>query len=311
VISTASDKVVAKLPLSGTPSAVAFSPSGTRAYVATSAGLWIYSTQTRQVLRVIRGLGEPRSVAVSPDGRTVYVTATDSGAVAVINAANNTVTRTIKVGELPWQVIVSADGQTVYVANPDSNTVSVIDATTGTVSHTISVAGDPETLALTPNGQRLWVGGGQLSGARYSGRHPISCPVPASSSHLGCEGRSRVTLPIPPDRPRHHPDARVVALTAGQGGMTRGRVAGHPTLGRAYGDQAAVRGGTARTPPRTTRPGCPRTRRTRSTLVTDRRAGRGGPIHRPRMVSTMGVNGWCSANPRIHDGSVWRARTPC
>jgi YVTN family beta-propeller protein len=158
VISTASDKVVAKLPLSGTPSAAAFSPSGTRAYVATSEGLWVYSTQTRQVLRVIRGLGEPRSVAVSPDGQTVYVTATDSGTVAMINAATDTVTRTIKVGELPWQVIVSADGKTVYVANPDSNTVSVINAATGTVSHTISVSGDPETLALTPNGQQLWVG---------------------------------------------------------------------------------------------------------------------------------------------------------
>jgi YVTN family beta-propeller protein len=158
VISTGSDKVVAKLPLSGTPSSVAFSPSERRTYVATSAGLWIYRTQTRQVLRVIRGLGEPRSVAVSPDGQTVYVTATDAGAVAVINAATDTVTRTIKVGELPWQVIVSADGKTVYVANPDSDSVSVIDAATGTVSHTISVSGDPETLALTPNGQRLWVG---------------------------------------------------------------------------------------------------------------------------------------------------------
>jgi YVTN family beta-propeller protein len=162
VISTASDKVVAKLPLSGTPTAVAFSPSGSTAYVATSQGLWVYSTHTRQVLKVIRGLGEPRSVAVSPDGQTVYVTATDAGAVAVINAANDTVTRTIKVGELPWQVIVSADGKTVYVANPDSNSVSVIDAAAGTVSHTVSVAGDPETLALTPNGQQLWVGQNSL-----------------------------------------------------------------------------------------------------------------------------------------------------
>jgi YVTN family beta-propeller protein len=162
VISTASDKVVAKLPLSGTPTAVAFSPSGSTAYVATSQGLWIYSTHTRQVLKVIHGLGEPRSVAVSPDGRTVYVTATDAGAVAVINAANNTVTGMIKVGELPWQVVVSADGKTVYVANPDSNSVSVIDAGTRTVSHTITVAGDPETLALTPNGQQLWVGQNSL-----------------------------------------------------------------------------------------------------------------------------------------------------
>jgi YVTN family beta-propeller protein len=162
VISTASDKVVAKLPLSGTPTSVAFSPSGSTAYVATSQGLWVYSTHSRQVLKVIRGLGEPRSVAVSPDGRTVYVTATDAGAVAVINAANNTVARTIKVGELPWQVVVSADGKTVYVANPDSNSVSVIDAATGTVSHTITVSGDPETLALTPNGQQLWVGQNSL-----------------------------------------------------------------------------------------------------------------------------------------------------
>ena len=158
VISAASDKVVATLPLSGTPSAVAFSPSGTRAYVATSQGLWVYSTRTRRVRTVIRGLGQPRSVAVSPDGRTVYVTDTDGGAVAVINAATDTVIRTIRVGELPWQVIVSADGKTVYVANPDSNTVSVIDATAGTVSHTIAVAGDPETLALTPDGHQLWVG---------------------------------------------------------------------------------------------------------------------------------------------------------
>ena len=74
------------------------------------------------MLKVIHGLGEPRSVAVSPDGQTVYVTATDSGAVAVINAANDTVTRTIKVGELPWQVVVSPKENSIpfYVAAPIS-----------------------------------------------------------------------------------------------------------------------------------------------------------------------------------------------
>ena len=28
------------------------------------------------------------------------------------------------------------------------------------------------------------------------------------------------------------------------------------------------------------------------------------PIHSPRMVSTIGVNGWCAANPRSHPGIV-------
>lgn len=86
------------------------------------------------------------------------MTATNSGAVAVINAANDTVTGTIKVGQLPWQLVVSASGKTVYVADADANAVSVINAATRTVSQTITVPGDPETLALTPDGHQLWVG---------------------------------------------------------------------------------------------------------------------------------------------------------
>jgi YVTN family beta-propeller protein len=158
VISTATDKVLATLPLAGDPAKIAFSPSGAQAYVTTSGGLVVYDTATRTVTAVVSGLGDPHGVAVSPDGQTVYVTNTDQGLLEVINASTDTVTATISVGELPWQVIVSANGDTVYVANPDSNSVSVIDAATSTVSGTISLAGDPDTLALTPDGSELWVG---------------------------------------------------------------------------------------------------------------------------------------------------------
>jgi YVTN family beta-propeller protein len=158
VISAAKKKVIATLPLRGSPSQITFSPSGTRAYVATSQGLVVFSTATRQVVGFIRGLGDPRGVAVSPDGSTVYVTDTDQNTVSVINAATDQVTATIQVGEMPWQVVVSASGQTVYVADPDSDAVSVINTTSNTVSSTISLTGDPDTLALTPNGAELWVG---------------------------------------------------------------------------------------------------------------------------------------------------------
>lgn len=158
VINTATDKVVASLRLRGSPSQVAFSPSGASAYVVTSQGLWVFNTATRHLTGVIRGLGDPRGVAVSPGGKTLYVTDTEAGTLAVINARDNRVTRMIKVGEMPWQVVTSADGRTVYVADADSNAVSVIDAAAGAVSHTITVAGDPDTLELTPGGQQLWVG---------------------------------------------------------------------------------------------------------------------------------------------------------
>jgi YVTN family beta-propeller protein len=159
VISTATDKVTTTLSLPTAPAQIAFSPSGTTAYVTTADGLWVFDTATDHVTDVIRGLGDPHGVAVSPDGSTVYVTNTDAGQVELIHAATDQVTGTIGVGQLPWQVAISSDGKTVYVADPDSNQVSVISASSDTVTSTISISGDPDTVGLTPDGSQLWVGG--------------------------------------------------------------------------------------------------------------------------------------------------------
>jgi YVTN family beta-propeller protein len=159
VISTASDTVTAKIHLPGDPAQVTFSPSGARAYVTTARGLWVYGTATRHVIAVIPGLGDPHGVLVSPDGKTVYVTNTAQGAVEVISALTDRVTRTIKVGQMPWLMAESASGGTLYVADPNSDEVSVISTATGKVTSTIPVTGGPDTLALTPDGSQLWVGG--------------------------------------------------------------------------------------------------------------------------------------------------------
>jgi YVTN family beta-propeller protein len=159
VISAATDTVTASLSLSSDPREIAFSPSGTTAYVTTGGGLLVINTATLQVVTTIRGLGSPQDVAVSPDGRTVYVTSTVHGVVDVISAATNTVTRTIKVGQLPWGLVLSADGSTMYVADGDSDAISVINTKSDTVTDTIPDAGDPVSVALTPDGSRLWVGG--------------------------------------------------------------------------------------------------------------------------------------------------------
>jgi YVTN family beta-propeller protein len=159
VISTATDKVTATLPMPSAPAQIVFSPAGATAYVTTAAGLWIFNTATDHVTGIISGLGDPHGVAVSPDGSTVYVTNTTGNVVEVIDAATARVTGTIPVGQLPWGLALSHDGGTLYVADPDSNQVSVISTKTDTVTSTISLAGGPDTLALTPDGSQLWVCG--------------------------------------------------------------------------------------------------------------------------------------------------------
>jgi YVTN family beta-propeller protein len=153
------DTVLATVSLPTDPREIAFSPSGTTAYVTTASGLLVINTATLQVITTIPGLGDPEDVAVSPDGKTVYVTNTIQGLVDVISAATNTVTGTIKVGELPWGLVISADGSTIYVADGNSDAVSVISTRSDTVTDTIPDAGGPVSVALTPDGSRLWVGG--------------------------------------------------------------------------------------------------------------------------------------------------------
>jgi YVTN family beta-propeller protein len=156
VIDTATKKVTATIATKGAPTQVAFSPDGTKAYVATDDGLYTFSTKTLTQTGFTAGLGEPHSVAVAPNG-TVYVTDTDGNSVKVISPSGQ-VTATIAVGQLPWDVVVSADGKTAYVANPDSDSVSVISTATNAVTATVSVSGDPDTLGLTPDGSQLWIG---------------------------------------------------------------------------------------------------------------------------------------------------------
>jgi YVTN family beta-propeller protein len=159
VISTATKKVTASLRLPTDPRNIAFSPSGSTAYVTASDGVWVIDTAKVHVVKLIHGLGDPEGIAVSPDGKTVYATNTFRGQLEVISAATNTVTHTIQVGQLPWQLAISSNGKTVYVADGDSNAISVVSTASDKVTATIRDAGDPVSLALTPNGKQLWVGG--------------------------------------------------------------------------------------------------------------------------------------------------------
>ncbi len=159
VISTSKKAVVGQFNLSGGPEQIAFSPSGSTAYVTTQQGLYVINAASRRVVTLIHGLGDPHGVTVSANGRTLYVTNTEQGEVDVVSAATNRVTDVIRVGQMPWESVLTPNGKTLYVADGDSNAVSVISTATDKVTGTISVSGNPDTLAVTPDGSQLWVAG--------------------------------------------------------------------------------------------------------------------------------------------------------
>src|SRR6202012_2597618 len=112
--STGADKGTSHPRLPPTPPrAIAFSPSGSVAYVTTGAGLYVISTATVKVTGFVPGLGDPQGVAVSPDGKTVYEPNPAKHLGEVLSAAANRVTTAIPVGQLPWQLAVSANGSPV------------------------------------------------------------------------------------------------------------------------------------------------------------------------------------------------------
>jgi YVTN family beta-propeller protein len=87
-----------------------------------------------------------------------YVTNSGSNTVSVIDAATNTVTATVDIGDVSDGVAISPDGTKVYVANfGSSHTVTIINTATNRITATVPVRGCPLDVAVTPDGRKLYV----------------------------------------------------------------------------------------------------------------------------------------------------------
>ena len=167
VIDTATNTVIATIPVGIGQSGVAVTPDGSKVYVALAnvPFVSVIDTATNTVIATIPVGGlSPFGVAVTPDGSKVYVTdSSRSGHVSVIATATNTVIASIPVGEGPRGVAVTPDGSKVYVANvlvqlPNPHpVVSVIATATNTVIATIPLGGESNGVAVTPDGRKVYV----------------------------------------------------------------------------------------------------------------------------------------------------------
>jgi YVTN family beta-propeller protein len=87
------------------------------AYVGNETTVSAIDTATDAVIATIPVSLLPFGVAVTPDGGKVYITLQVLNSVQVINTATNTVIATIPVGLVPQGVVVTPDGSEVYVAD--------------------------------------------------------------------------------------------------------------------------------------------------------------------------------------------------
>ena len=74
-------------------------------------------TATNTVVATVPVGTNPIGVAITPDGKHAYVTNFTSNNVSVIDTATNTVVATVPVGNNPVGVAVTPDGKHAYVAN--------------------------------------------------------------------------------------------------------------------------------------------------------------------------------------------------
>ena len=140
VIDTASNTVIATIPVGFGPSGVALNESGTKVYVANSisGSVSVIDTASNTVIQAITVGQSPQGVAVNPSGSRVYVANQLSDTVSVIDTANNTVITNVSTKNssnpaCPISLVVNPAGTRLYVVNSCSTNVSVID----TVSNTI------------------------------------------------------------------------------------------------------------------------------------------------------------------------------
>jgi len=109
-------------------------------------------------------------IALSQDNSLVWVVNPDDDSVSVINAANNTLIKTIGVGDEPQSVALDPNSTFAYVANAASNNVTVIKITSANplnfvaaIDTTVGVAGsittgaEPWNIVISPDGLRVFV----------------------------------------------------------------------------------------------------------------------------------------------------------
>jgi len=159
VIDTATNTVVATVPVGASPFGVAVNLDATRVYVGNrnSNNVSVINTATNTVVATVAVGTSPLGIAVNPAGTRTYVTNVGSATVSVIDTSTNTVIDTVTVGTSPYGVAFNPAGTRAYVVNQGNNNISVIDTTSNTVIGSVAVGTAPSGIAVNLAGTLAYV----------------------------------------------------------------------------------------------------------------------------------------------------------
>ena len=159
VIDTATDAVVAKVPVGKHPAHVVVAGDGRTAYVTNGGDntVSVVDTAARSVLGVIPVVASPHGLRISPDGKQVWVADLKGGTVSVIDTESRKRVAQIAAGKGPAQVGFTPDGRYAFVSLSEENRVAVIDAVSRKVLRKIAVGTVPIQLYATPDSKLLLV----------------------------------------------------------------------------------------------------------------------------------------------------------
>jgi YVTN family beta-propeller protein len=155
------------------PHAIATTPSGDRAFIASLAQNQMLSIDTESYETELTRLPGKTHVfvdfAIAPDGQTMIATGQVSGKALIMDIsdpASPTVTDTIDVNAQPWHPVFSPDGQYVYFGNKEAHTVTVLDMKSETVDAVIEGKGlaQPHGSALSADGKYLYISNNNRKG---------------------------------------------------------------------------------------------------------------------------------------------------
>ena len=159
IIDTATDAVVAKVPVGKDPAHVVVAPDGRFAYVA-NGGENSVSVVDILALRVVAtiavGVG-PHGMRLSPDGKEAWVANLKGGTVSVIDTGSRKLVASIAVGQGPAQVGFTPDGRLGFVSLSKEDRVAVIDPASRKLIRKVAVGTVPIQLYATPDSRLLLV----------------------------------------------------------------------------------------------------------------------------------------------------------
>jgi PQQ-dependent catabolism-associated beta-propeller protein len=152
-------EVIEEIPVCARPRGMHFSADRSEFFVACADDdmIAIYDTQSRRLLRRIRGVAAPETFDLHPDGRRLIVSNEEDALATVYDVQTGELLADYETGEEPEGVQVTPDGRLVFVASEAADLVHVIDLEADKVIADILVDTRPRRFALTPDGKELWV----------------------------------------------------------------------------------------------------------------------------------------------------------